>query len=147
MKKLFLILAICLGIPFIMNAQNYGTTKAVKIANGCGTENSKMSQIGSKIANPIDAILTGTTVEQQIESCNQHDKDYYNGVNKEKADRDFRDRSLIKGAVIQYLFKTASQEAYDASQESRRRSNQLRSTWEQENNACLNTNDYRVDYR
>lgn len=146
MKKIFLILVICLGVSFTVNAQNYGSTKAVKISNGCGSENSTLSQIGSKIANPVDAARTGTSIKQQIESCDQHDKDYYNGVNKEKADRDFRDRSPVKGWAVENAHKT-SQESYNAAQEDRRRSNQLQSTWEKENKACLNSNDYRVDYR
>lgn len=145
MKKLFLLAALLLGVSVCANAQ-YNSTKAVPISNGCGSENSKASQLGSKIANPIDAAITGTSIKQQKESCDQHDKDYYNGVNKQKADRDFRDRSPVKGAVVENARKT-SQESYNAAQEDRKRSNKLQSTWEKENNACLDSENYRVDYR
>lgn len=43
--------------------------------------------------------------------------------------------------------KKLSQESYNAAQEDRKRSNKLQSTWEKENKSCLDTENYRVDYR
>ena len=99
MKKLFVICLAVFGFAFSVNAQ-VGTTKAVPISNGCGSESSKASQIGASIAKPIDAAITGTSIRTQNASCDQHDKDYYNGVNKEKADKDFQSRSPIMGTAV-----------------------------------------------
>lgn len=81
MKRILFVLSALLIASLAANAQS-NNTKAVRISNGCGSESSKLSQIGSKIANPVDALVTGTTIKQQKESCDQHDKDYYNYVNK-----------------------------------------------------------------
>lgn len=153
------------------------TTKAVPISNGCGSENSKLSQMGAKIAKPIDAKRTGTSVKFQDASCDQHDKDYYNGVPKEQADREFEQRSPIMGAAVkgdmgialdrglgtedtkkaskiwnkfggasidEGIKKTAD-ESYANAQKDREISQQLQSTWEEENQKCLDAENYRVD--
>lgn len=98
MKKLFVLAALLLGISVCANAQD-NSTKAVPISNGCGSENSVPSQVGSWFVNPIDAAKTGTSIKQQKESCDQHDKDYYNGVNKQKADRDLEIVLPLKGQL------------------------------------------------
>lgn len=146
MKRIIFISVLLLMTSFTISAQSNGNTKAIRISNGCGSENSKGSQIGSKIANLIDPLLTGTTIKQQKESCDQHDKDYYNGVNKEKADRDFSKRSPVKGYVVESANKL-SQESYNAAQEDRKRSHKLQSSWEKENKACLDSENYRIDYK
>lgn len=141
MKKLFLILFAIIDFTIAVNAQV--TTQAVPISNGCGSESSKASQIGATIAKPIDAAITGTSIKTQNASCDQHDKDYYNGVNKEKADRDFQSRSPIMGtAVIQA--KETSNNSYKEAQKDREVSKELQPTWEKENKQCLDANNYRV---
>ena len=143
MEKMFFLLIATLGITFAVNAQTPKTTTAVPISNGCGSESSKTSQIGASIAKPIDAVITGTSIKKQNESCDQHDKDYYNGVNKEKADKDFQKRSPIMGtAVIQA--KETSSKSYQAAQKDRKTSQQLQPTWEKENKQCLDKENYRI---
>lgn len=142
MKKLILTCLTVIGFAFVANAQ-VGTTQAVPISNGCGSESSKASQIGATIAKPVDAAITGTSIRTQNSSCDQHDKDYYNGVNKEKADRDFQSRSPIMGtAVIQA--KETSNNSYREAQKDRETSRQLQPTWEKENKQCLDGSNYRV---
>lgn len=146
MKKVLLFLLIFTGMSLASNAQNSNEnkTQAVPISNGCGSESSKASQVGAAIAKPIDAALTGTSIKTQNASCDQHDKDYYNGVNKEKADKDFQQRSPIMGtAVIQA--KETSNESYKNAQKDRETSNALQSTWEKENKQCLDKENYRVE--
>ena len=141
-KKIFLLIAV-LGLGFAVNAQVEKTTTAVPISNGCGSESSKASQIGAAIAKPVDAAVTGTSIKKQNESCDQHDKDYYNGVNKEKADKDFQKRSPVMGtAVIQA--KETSNKSYEEAQKDRQTSQQLQPKWEQENKQCLDSENYRV---
>lgn len=143
MKRLFFVCVSLLFCVFELNAQNEKTTTAVPISNGCGSESSKTSQIGAAIAKPFDAAVTGTSLKKQNESCDQHDKDYYNGVDKEKADRDFQKRSPIMGkAVIQA--KETSNKSYQEAQKDRKTSQQLQSTWEKENQQCLDGENYRV---
>ena len=93
------------GFNLGTNNASKPSTKAVPISNGCGSENSWGSRNGAKyVGRPIDALLTGTSIEAQNASCDQHDKDYYNGVPKEKADADFRygkNRSPLMGAVVE----------------------------------------------
>ena len=141
MNKLLLLCFAVFGLAFAASSQV--TTQAVPISNGCGSESSKASQIGATIAKPIDAAITGTSIRTQNASCDQHDKDYYNGVNKEKADRDFQSRSPIMGtAVIQA--KETSNNSYKEAQMDRKTSIQLQPTWEKENKQCLDANNYRV---
>ncbi len=143
MKKLLLICLAVFGFAFAANAQVGTTTKAVPISNGCGSENSKASQIGASIAKPIDAAITGTSIRTQNASCDQHDKDYYNGVNKEKADKDFQSRSPIMGTAV-IKAKETSNNSYKEAQKDRETSKQLQSTWEKENKQCLDGSNYRV---
>ena len=142
MKKLFVICLAVFGFAFSVNAQ-VGTTKAVPISNGCGSESSKASQIGASIAKPIDAAITGTSIRTQNASCDQHDKDYYNGVNKEKADKDFQSRSPIMGTAV-IKAKETSSNSYKEAQKDRETSKQLQPTWESEHKQCLDCNNYRV---
>lgn len=132
-----------MSLAIFANAQVEKTTKAVPISNGCGSESSKASQIGAAIAKPVDAITTGTNIKKQNESCDQHDKDYYNGVDKKKADKDFQKRSPIMGtAVIQA--KETSNKSYQEAQKDRQTSQQLQPQWEKENQQCLDGENYRV---
>lgn len=142
MKKIFLAI-VCIVMTSVSFAQYGRTTQAERIANGCG--NDPTSRLGSAIANQVlDNRIGGA--KYQKESCNQHDKDYYNGVDKQTADRDFTVRSPLKGIAVQVAAES-SQKAYDAAQEKREKSQQLQSTWEKENNQCLNTNEYYVRER
>ena len=119
------------------------TTKAVPISNGCGSESSKTSQVLATGAKYVDAAITGSGVKKQVESCDQHDKDYYNGVNKEKADNDFQKRSPIMGTAVKSA-KQMSAKSYQEAQNDRQKSKQLQSTWEKEHKQCLDENNYRV---
>lgn len=146
MKKTILLIIVFIVVSFTINAQvsNEKKTEAVPISNGCGSESSKASQVGAAIAKPIDAAITGTSIKTQNASCDQHDKDYYNGVDKEKADKDFQKRSPIMGtAVIQA--KETSNESYKNAQKDRETSNALQSTWEKENQQCLDKDNYRIE--
>ncbi len=149
MKKVFLICLAVFGFAFAANAQDGTTTKAVPISNGCGSESSKTSQVLSPVGMVKDArinVLTGgsnTTYKSQRESCDQHDKDYYNGVDKAKADNDFQRRSPIMGTVVK-ASKETSNKSYQEAQKDRETSKQLQSTWEKENKQCLDGSNYRV---
>lgn len=142
MKKAFLVILAIIGLAFTLNAQ-VGTTKAVPISNGCGSESSKASQVGASIAKPVDAIITGTSIKTQNASCDQHDKDYYNGVDKKKADDDFQTRSPIMGTAVKTA-KGTSNNSYREAQKDRETSKKLQPTWEKENKQCLDGNNYRV---
>lgn len=148
MKKALLICFAVIGFVFTANAQ-VGTTKAVPISNGCGSESSKASQIFAPVGMVKDArinTLTGgsnTTYKSQKESCDQHDKDYYNGVDKAKADNDFQRRSPVMGTVVK-ASKETSNKSYQEAQKDRETSKQLQPTWEKENKQCLDANNYRV---
>ena len=142
MKKILLAGLAVIGFAFAANAQ-VETTKAVPISNGCGSETSKMSQIGAAIAKPIDAVRTGTSIKTQNASCDQHDKDYYNGVDKKKADSDFRHRSPTMGWAVETA-KETSNKSYKEAQKDRETSKQLQPTWEKEHKQCLDGNNYRV---
>lgn len=143
MKRVLLICFAVIGFAFAANAQVGSTTQAVPISNGCGSESSKVSQALSPIGMVKDARLTGTNVKTQRESCDQHDKDYYNGVDKKKADNDFQRRSPIMGTVVKAA-KETSNNSYREAQKDRETSRQLQPTWEKENKQCLDGNNYRV---
>jgi len=125
---------------------NFGsknTTKAEQISNGCGSESSKASQIGARIAKPIDALLTKTSVKKQDESCDQHDKDYFHGVDKKTADNNFQKRSPIMGTAVKSA-KDTSRASYLEAQKDRLKSQRLQPTWEKENQQCLDSENYKV---
>jgi hypothetical protein len=143
MKKISMILLAMVCIAISANAQG-NTTVAKPISNGCGSEASKASQIGASVAKPIDALITGTTIKQQNESCDQHDKDYYNGVSKKTADDNFKKRSPIMGTAVKGA-KETSQKSYEDAQKDRKTSERLQSTWEKENQQCLDNSNYRVE--
>ena len=131
-------------ISFVVKAQeNNTTTQAVPISNGCGSETVPGSRTLGKVGMVIDAGVTGTSVKTQRESCDQHDKDYYNGVDKKKADNDFQSRSPVMGGVVKTM-KTSSDNSYKEAQKDRETSKQLQPTWEKENKQCLDGNNYRV---
>ena len=144
-------LLICLaviGIAFAANAQ-VETTTAVPISNGCGSETVPGSRTLGKAGTAVDAgvnkIISGsyTTIESQRASCDQHDKDYYNGVDKNKADSDFKKRSPVMGRVVTG-FEGKSNNSYKEAQKDRETSRQLQPTWEKEHQQCLDGNNYRV---
>ena len=143
MKKVFLICLVVFGFAFAANAQVGTTTKAVPISNGCGSETVPGSRTLGKVGTVVDALRTGTSVQSQRESCDQHDKDYYNGVDKNKADSEFKQRSPTMGGVVT-SFKESSNNSYKEAQKDRETSKQLQPTWEKENKQCLDGNNYRV---
>ena len=143
MKKILLIAAIGIFGVNVASAQ-YGTTKAERISNGCGSELSPGSRAGAALANKVDNFFGGPTYQQR--SCDQHDKDYYNGVDKKKADRDFTYRSPVKGVAVQAA-QSLSQKSYDQAQQDRATSQKLQPTWEKENQQCLDASEYKVTYR
>lgn len=140
MKKV--LLALILGIVFsgAVLAQN-NKTKAEPIANGCGRQNSSsFEKTVTKSAEKIDRAITG---KDQTKSCNQHDKDYYNGVDKKTADNKFQDRSPVMGTGVK-TFESRSKESYKSAQSERKTSEKLQSTWEKEHKACLDKDNYKV---
>lgn len=143
MKKVFLICLVVFGFAFAANAQVGTSTKAVPISNGCGSETVPGSRTLGKVGTRVDAVITGTSVQTQRESCDQHDKDYYNGVDKNKADSDFKQRSPVMGKVVT-SFEGMSNNSYNEAQKDRETSRQLQPTWEKENKQCLDGNNYRV---
>ena len=145
MKKIFLVLFAFLGISFSVNAQ-YPTTTAKPIANGCGAENDFWSRAGGTLGAAVDGFTQGNGYKAQQESCNQHDRDYYNGVDKKKADDDFKKRSPASGKGLK-MFTSKSNRAYENAQESRETSKQLQPTWEKENQQCLDADNYKVTYK
>lgn len=145
MKKILLFVGVLIGLALSAYAQ-VGTTQAVPISNGCGSESSKVSQVGAAVAKPVDAAITGTSIKAQNASCDQHDKDYYNGVDKGTADRNFQQRSPIMGTAV-IKAKETSEKSYNDAQQDRQRSNQLQPTWEKENKQCLDGDNYRVTSR
>jgi len=153
MKKMFFILVMTSFVISVTaqesktttaTTQESKTTKATPISNGCGSESSKASQVGASIAKPVDAALTGTTSKQQTQSCDQHDKDYYNGVDKKTADDNFQKRSPIMGTAVKAA-KETSQKSYEAAQQDKKTNEKLQSTWEKENQQCLDKENYRVE--
>ncbi len=146
MKKIIILCFVLFGYYTSSNAQTDNTTtKAVPISNGCGSEISPTSQALGKAGKVIDAGLTGTTIKKQQESCDKHDKDYYNGVNKEKADNDFQKRSPVMGSVVKGA-KETSNKSYQEAQKDRKTSQQLQPTWEKEHNQCLDSENYKVTH-
>lgn len=144
MKKMFILCVVMFGYCLSVNAQTDNTTtKAVPISNGCGSESSKASQVGASMAKPVDAAITRTSIKTQNASCDQHDKDYYNGVYKEKADNDFQKRSPIMGTAVKSA-KETSNKSYQEAQKDRQTSQQLQPTWEKEHKQCLDSDNYRV---
>lgn len=144
MKKTLILGIVMFGFCFFSNAQTDNTTtKAVPISNGCGSESSKGSQLLAPAGKFIDAKATRTSIKTQNESCDQHDKDYYNGVNKEKADNDFQKRSPVMGSVVKGA-KETSNKSYQDAQKDRQTSQQLQPTWEREHKQCLDSENYRV---
>jgi len=134
---------VCFGIS--ANAQNDGsTTIAVPISNGCGSELSgPVAKAATKAGQWLDEDLSGRA---HTPSCDQHDKDYYNGVPKKQADKEFQQRSPVMGTAVR-MFTRRSQESYDEAQQDRRTSESLQSTWEEENQQSLDRENRRVQLR
>ena len=144
MKKILFVIFTLIGISIAANAQ-FPTTTAKPIANGCGAEGDWKSRVGGTAGAVVDGMRQGNGYKAQQESCNQHDRDYYNGVDKNKADNDFQKRSPTMGTVVKNA--SSSNDAYQNAQKSRETSKQLQSTWEKENQQCLDANNYKVTYK
>lgn len=166
--------ASAVGMGFNMTKGNEVklTTKAVPISNGCGSEVDKKSSFFASIAKRQDAKHTGTSIDFQNASCDQHDKDYFSGVPQDQADGEFEQRSPIMGAAVKGNVGTAfnrfmgkedsklgtkigsmynesakatARESYANAQKDREISQKLQSTWEEEHQQSLDSENYRVD--
>ena len=149
MKIFFVVLVAFIGFGIGANAQSNGqkTTQATTISNGCGSEENSVkgavSRVGANYgAKQVDAVVTGTSVKQQNASCDQHDKDYYNQVGRQKADNDFQKRSPVMGTVVK---KGGSESSYNAAAKDKPQSEKLQPTWEKENQQCLDKDNYKVE--
>ena len=128
------------------------TTKAVPISNGCGSETNPTSFVAASIGRRADAKLAslGRPWKEhsewiiQGESCDIHDKCYYNGEDKEKCDIEFQQRSRIMGTAVRMAQET-SEKSYVEAQIDREKSQRLQSTWEEEHFQSLDSENYRVD--
>jgi hypothetical protein len=146
-KKLVVLVAL-IGIGFCANAQIGGqkTTQAVPISNGCGSEEVSLkgavSTFGANYGiKQVDAVITGTSLSQQNASCDQHDKDYYNQVGRQKADNDFQQRSPVMGTAVK---AGGSASSYNAAANDKPQSERLQPTWEKENQQSLDASNYKV---
>ena len=128
------------------------TTKAVPISNGCGSEEDPKSFAAAAVGRAVDTKL-GTVAhplrneftewKAQGESCDIHDKCYYNGEGKEKCDLEFQRRSPVMGTVV-IMAKETSAKSYEQAQKDRLLSEQLRATWEKEHGQSLDAENFRV---
>lgn len=127
------------------------TTKAVPISNGCGSEEDPKSFAAASVGRAMDTKLkTGGRFweipaewKAQGESCDIHDKCYYNGEGKEKCDVDFQRRSPIMGTAVRMAEETSGK-SYEQAQKDRILSKQLQSTWEKEHGRSLDAENFRV---
>lgn len=146
MKKIFLILTL-ISLTIGANAQvtPQKSTTAKPISNGCGSEKSGViGTVATKAAQAVDYIKHGSSASTQ--SCDQHDKDYYNGVPKETADDSFENRSPNMGSGMRNFGKNTSTESYQEAQQDRKTSEKLQATWEKENKQCLDKENYKVEH-
>ena len=143
MKKLLVILVAIIGFGISANAQ---TTQAVPISNGCGSEqSSSVGKAATKAGQAADAYVGKRDGwSNQTKSCDQHDKDYYNGVPKKTADDNFQQRSPVMGTAVKAATETSTK-SYNEAQKDRETSQKLQSTWEKENKQCLDNSNYRVE--
>lgn len=128
------------------------TTKAVPISNGCGSEEDPKSFAAAAVGRAVDTKL-GTVAhplrnefaewKAQGESCDIHDKCYYNGEGKEKCDLEFQRRSPVMGTAV-IMAKETSAKSYEQAQKDRLLSEQLRATWEKEHGQTLDAENFRV---
>ena len=142
------------------------TTQAVPISNGCGAASAGTLEKGATVVGrEIDKAKYGS--DAGTKSCDQHDKDYYNGVPKKTADDNFEKRSPTMGAAVKgeradwntsttskvstgvaTTFsnpKERSTESYNEAQQDRKTSQELQSTWEKEHKQSLDKENYRVE--
>jgi hypothetical protein len=127
-------------------AAKFASTKAVPISNGCGSEEKSVKGWASRVGanyggKQIDAVKMGTSIEEQNQSCDKHDEDYYHGIDRETADREFKERSPLMGSFVE----GNSESSWNAAQVDKPQSENLRPTWEEENQQCLNTEHYKVE--
>lgn len=135
------------------NAQNH-TTKAEPISNGCGSETSPTSFGLAWMGRQWDSKRTAMKNPKEFssawdfhgKSCDAHDKCYYNGEGKEKCDNEFQDRSRVMGTAVKWADETSTK-SYAEAQQDRKISQQLQSTWENENQQSLDAENYRVRSR
>ena len=145
-KEIFVMLIALIGFGFCANAQSNGqkTTQAVPISNGCGSEQSSTAgKVVTKVGQATDAAIGGSW-SNQTKSCDQHDKDYYNGVPKKTADDNFQQRSSVMGTAVKAATETSTK-SYNEAQKDRETNQKYQSTWEKENKQCLDNSSYRVE--
>ncbi|MDR0517801.1 MAG: hypothetical protein LBH25_12225 [Fibromonadaceae bacterium] len=133
MKK---IVAITLALTLSTGIAFAQSTTARPIANGCGADGGIKFPAGEK----------GTA------ACNQHDKDYYNGVPKAEADRKLRNETFESGNVHVSGWAAGAKEtgalgsgsAYEKAQKARGNSQIQQETWEKEHRQSLDAQNYKV---
>lgn len=113
-----------------------------RIANGCGPEGRSWQRTASFVGQQVDGVYGGLTKPSSYhtKSCNQHDRDYYFGVPKKIADRNFVKRSPVMGTFVKY--SNASNNAYHKAQIKRQRSQYLQPYWEKRNRQCFDRRNY-----
>ncbi len=140
------------GFNLGSNNDSKPSTKAVPISNGCGSETDPKSFAAAKIGRLADAKLASAGQPwneysewvAQGESCNIHDKCYYEGEGKEKCDIEFQQRSPIMGSAVRMAQETSGK-SYAEAQMDRLKSQRLQPIWEEEHQQSLDANNYRVD--
>ena len=128
------------------------TTKAVPISNGCGSEEDPKSFAAAAVGRTVDTGLQtvgrpwkSVSAEWKAagESCDIHDKCYYNGEGKEKCDMEFQRRSPVMGTAVIMADETSGK-SYEQAQKDRLLSEQLRATWEKEHGQSIDAENFRV---
>ena len=105
--------------------------KVMPIANGCGTGDSKginISRVAADNASKVDIhfymfskgpILEKNAMQIQTAACNQHDLDYYHGIDKNEADLKLAKVGPVKGFALKENVLGIPQTAYDDAQKER----------------------------
>ena len=117
-------------------ANDYGESEIIDykielIANGCGTGNLNdinISRVAAYNASKIDIriymqfhkpMTEKDAMQIQTEACNQHDLDYFYGVNKKDADFKLAQTGPIKGFSLSENILNIPQKAYNDAQKER----------------------------
>lgn len=140
------------GFNFGTNNTSKPSTKAVPISNGCGSETNPSSFVAASIGRVADTKLSSMGQSWKThsnwvahgESCDIHDKCYYNGEGKEKCDIEFQQRSPIMGTAVR-MAKGMSNDSYAEAQMDRLKSQRLQPVWEEEHQQSLDAENYRID--
>lgn len=134
------------------------TTKAVPIANGCGSDSVPGSFAFAEVGRALDTanavrkksigdIISPSTWKEewdaQGESCNMHDICNYNQEGNTKCDEEFFKRSPIMASGVMSTKILGINNSYEAAGREHQESDQLQPTYEEEHGKKLDDN-YRV---